>query len=231
MSNFKLEPGSDIMENASSPFNSLFGEFLPTLLHATVEYHELAGQFCSPEQIQLLAELDRRIKQCNFLLKNIETIEQQQLPVMLDVLSAVACKQAEANQRFQASCQQIDTMWLFTESFYWVAHKVISVILANHACFEGKRLPGMPSKIAHGGVTNVRNHIIEHPFEYSNTFGLGSMWCGPVLNGGLGKDSKGNSIKDPGLFFNAIEWADTIAKVLFRASEKIREAVGPNGSN
>ena len=49
------------------------------------------------------------------------------------------------------------------------------------------------------------------------------MWCGPVLSGGLGKDSKGNEIKDPGLYFNAIEWADTISQVLSRASEELRK--------
>lgn len=124
---------------------------------------------------------------------------------------------------FEASCQQMDAMWLFTETFYWVAHKATSVILANHACYQGRRLPKMPAKIAHGGVTNVRNHLIEHPFEYSNSFGLGGMWCGPVLSGGLGKDSKGNEIKDPGLYLNAIEWADTISQVLSRASEELRK--------
>lgn len=219
------------MENTESPFESLFGKSLPDLLHAAAEYHELAGPLCAPEQIQLLAELDRRIKQCDFLLRSIGAIEEQQLPLALGVLSAVAGKQADAEQRFQATCQEIDNMWLFTESFYWVAHKVVSVILANHACFYGKRLPEMPSKIAHGGVTNVRNHLIEHPFEYNNTFGLGGMWCGPVLNGGLGKDSNGNNIKDVGLFFNAIEWADTISKVLHQANGKIREATRRNTSN
>lgn len=211
------------MENTKSPFDTLFGESLPRLLQAMDEYHALAVPHCTPEQIQLLAELQRRIKQCEFLLGNTGAIEQQRMAVAMDVFAAAARQQPNAEQLFEASCQQMDAMWLFTESFYWVAHKATSVILANHACFQGKRLPKMPAKIAHGGVTNVRNHLIEHPFEYSNSFGLGGMWCGPVLSGGLGKDSKGNEIKDPGLYFNAIEWADTISQVLSRASEELRK--------
>lgn len=187
------------------------------------EYRSLAVPHCAPEHIQLLGELQRRVKQCEFLLRNTGTIEQRQLAVAMNVLVAVAGRHPDADQHFEASCQDIDVMWLFTESFYWVAHKATSVILANHACFQGKRLPKMPAKIAHGGVTNVRNHLIEHPFEYSNSFGIGGMWCGPVLSGGLGKDSKGNEIKDPGLYFNAIEWADTISQVLSRASEELRK--------
>src|SRR5690606_1398945 len=112
---------------------------------------------------------------------------------------------------FGASYQDIDTMWLFTESFYWAAHKVNAVVIAKHACFKGRRLPKMPSKVEAGGVTFVRNHLIEHPFEYTNQFGLGGMWCGPVLSGGLGEDDKGKPVRDPGLYFNAIEWADTIS--------------------
>ena len=213
------------MENGNSPVNILFGESLPRLLQAMAEYHRLAAPLCSPEQIHLLAELSRRIKQCAFLLQKIGEIEQRQFSVAIDVLSAVARKQPDAEQRFEASCQEIDFMWLFTESFYWVAHKVISVIQAKNACFQGKRLPKMPSKFAHGGVTNVRNHLIEHPFEYSNTFGLGGMWCGPVLNGGSGKDSNGNNVKDSGLFFNAIEWTETVADILLLASKEILKEV------
>ncbi len=211
------------MENTKSPFDTLFGKSLPRLLQAMEEYHTLAVPHCPAERGQLLAELQRRIKQCEFLLGNTGAIEQQRMAVAMDVFAAAARQQPNAEELFEASCKQMDAMWLFTESFYWVAHKATSVILANHACFQGKRLPKMPAKIPHGGVTNVRNHLIEHPFEYSNSFGLGGMWCGPVLSGGLGKDSKGNEIKDPGLYFNAIEWADTISQVLSHASEELRQ--------
>ena len=211
------------MEIIKSPFETLFDETIPRLLQAVDEYYALAVPYCSAEKIQLLAELQRRIKQCELLLKNVGAIESQRMAVAMNVLAALARQQPNAEQFYETSCQQMDAMWLFTESFYWVAHKATSVILANHACFQGKRLPGMPVKIVHGGVTNVRNHLIEHPFEYSNTFGLGGMWSGPVLSGGLGKDAKGNKIKDQGLYFNALEWADTISLVLLRASDKLRK--------
>lgn len=211
------------MENTKSPFDTLFGESLPRLLNATAEYHELAGPHCTPEQIQLLAELSRRIKQCDFLLRNAGTIEERQFSVSMNALIAAVKNQPDAEDCLEASFQQMDNMRLFTESFYWVAHKAKSVILANHSCFKGKRLPKMPAKIAHGGVTNIRNHLIEHPFDYNDTFSLGGMWCGVVLNGGLGRDSHGNVIKDHGLYFNAIEWADTISQVLFQASEELRK--------
>lgn len=210
------------MENAKSPFDTLFGESLPRLLDAMNEYRGLASPLCVDGMEQLLAELGRRIKQCEFLLRNTAAIEERQLAVALDVLVAAVGNQADADKRLEASCQQMDTMRLFSESFYWVAHKATAVILAKHPCFHGKRLPKMPSKIAHGGVTNVRNHLIEHPFDYSDTFSLGGMWYGPVLNGGLGKDSHGNEIKDHGLYVNAIEWADTVSGVLLRASEELR---------
>jgi len=90
-------------------------------------------------------------------------------------------------------------------------------------CFNGSRLPKMPAKFPNGGAANVRNHFIEHPFEYNNQFGLGGMWRGPVLNGGLGKDKSGNVIEDPGLYFNAIEWADATSTILYRASEELRK--------
>lgn len=215
------------MENMKSPFDTLFLESLPRLLTAMAEYYQLAAPNCTKEQIQLLAELSRRIKQCDFLLRNAGSIEERQFAVSMDVLISAVRNQSDADDRFEASCKQMDTMRLFTESFYWVAHKATSVILANHACFKEKRLPKMPAKMAHGGVTNVRNHLIEHPFDYNDTFSLGGMWCGTVLNGGLGKDSKGNEIKDPGLYFNAVEWADTISVVLLRASEELRKEVQP----
>ena len=82
----------------------------------------------------------------------------------------------------------------------------------------------MPSNLTPGGVTFVLNYLIEHPFEYKNQFGLGGIWCGPVHSGGLGEKDKGKPVKDPGLDFNAIEWADTISQVLFRASEDLRKA-------
>lgn len=215
------------MENTKSPFDMLFGESLPRLLKVMGEYHELAVHHCTSEQIQLLAELSRRIKQCDFLLRNAGAIEELQFAVSMDVLIAAVRNQPDADDRFEASCQLMDNMRLFTESFYWVAHKATSVILASQACFKRKRLPKMPAKIAHGGVTNIRNHLIEHPFDYNDTFSLGGMWYGTVLNGGLGKDSKGNEIKDPGLYFNAIEWADSISQVLFRAGEELRKEAQP----
>lgn len=210
------------MKNEQSPFNTLFGESLPRLLRAMEEYYSLASPLCADGRSQLLSELSRRIKQCDFLLRNAGAIEERQFSVSIDVLIAAVRNQPDADQRFEASCQQMDAMRLFSESFYWVAHKATAVILAKHPCFQGKRLPKMPAKIAHGGVTNVRNHLIEHPFDYNDTFSLGGMWCGTVLNGGLGKDSNGNEIKDHGLYFNAIEWADTISSILFRASEELR---------
>jgi hypothetical protein len=211
------------MENTKSPFDTLFGESLPRLLQTMEEYHALAVPHCTPEQIQLLAELQRRIKQCEFLLMNVAAIEERQLDVAMNVLAAVAGKQPDADKHFDASCQDIDTMWLFTESFYWVAHKVNAVVVAKHACFKGRRLPKMPSNVRTAGVTSVRNYLVEHPFEYKNQFGLGGIWCGPVLNGGLGEAEKNKPVQDPGLYLNAIEWADTISQVLSRASEELQK--------
>lgn len=213
------------MENTKSPFDTLFGESLPRLLQAIDEYHALAAPHCSPEQIQLLAELSRRIKQCDLLLRSTGGIAQRQLVVALDMLAVVAGKQPDADERFGASCQDIDAMWLFTESFYWIAYKVTLIVTAEHKCFKGKRLPKLSSNFPFGGVGNVRNWLIEHPFDYNNQFGLGGMYRGPVLNGGLGKDSKGKEIKDHGLYHNAIEWADIGYRLLSRASEELRKEV------
>ncbi len=213
------------MENTKSPFDTLFGESLPRLLQAMDEYYELAVPHCTTEQIQLLAELQRRIKQCEFLLGNTRAIEQRQLAVAMNVLTAVAGRQPDADKQFNASWQDMDAMWLLTESFYWVAHKVNTVVMAKHACFKGRRLPKMPSKVTPGAVTFVRNYLIEHPFEYNNQFGLGGMWSGPVINGGIGEKDVGMPVKDLGLYFNAIEWAGTISQVLSRASEELLKEV------
>lgn len=210
------------MENTKSPFDTLFGESLPRVLQAMDEYHALAVPHCAPEHIQLLGELQRRVKQCEFLLRNAGAIEQRQLAFSMNVLAAVAGRHPDADQHFEASCQDIDAMWLLSESFYWVAHKAILLIMGKPKCFNGRRLPKMPAKFPNGGAANVRNHFIEHPFEYNNQFGLGGMWRGPVLNGGLGKDQSGNVIEDPGLYFNAIEWADAASTILRRASEELR---------
>jgi hypothetical protein len=211
------------MENTKSPFDTLFGESLPRLLQTMEKYQALAVPHCTPEQIQLLAELQRRFKQCEFLLMNVAAIEERHLAVAMNALAAVAGKQPDADKHFDASCQDLDTMWLFTESFYWVAHKVNAVVVAKHAWFKGRRLPKMPSNVRTAGVTSVRNYLVEHPFEYKNQFGLGGMWCGPVLNGGLGEAEKNKLVEDSGLYFNAIEWADTISQVLSRASEDLRK--------
>lgn len=210
------------MENIKSPSDTLFDVSLPRLLQVMDEYHVLAAPHCSPEHIQLLGELSRRIKQCEFLLRNTGGIEQRQLAVAKNVFAAFAGKQPDAAQHFGTSCQDIDAMWLLSESFYWVAHKAILLIIGKPKCFKGSRLPKMPAKFPNGGAANVRNHFIEHPFEYNNQFGLGGMWRGPVLNGGLGKDQSGNVIEDLGLYLNAIEWADSTSKILLRANKELR---------
>jgi len=211
------------MEGNDDPLNTLLSVSLPRLLNATSEYHSLACSSCSAEEIQLLGELSRRIKQCDFLLRNVGVFEQRQFSNALGILGSVVGKQQDADAQFEASCQELDVIRLLTETFYWVAHRVNTVVVANHASLRGKRLPELPKKLKTGGVTNVRNHLLEHPFEYSETFGLGGMWRGPVLNGGVGQDSNGNQVEDSGLFFNAIEWAETITETLLTASEKLKK--------
>jgi hypothetical protein len=211
------------MEGNDDPLNKLLSVSLPRLLQATSEYHGLACSSCSAEEIQLLGELTRRIKQCDFLLRNVGAVEQRQFSNVMNILGAVVGKQADADMRFEASCQELDVIRLFTETFYWVAHRVNTVVVANHASFRGKRLPKLPRKLKTGGVTIVRNHLLEHPFEYSETFGLGGMWRGPVLNGGVGQDSNENRVKDSGLFFNAIEWAETITDALLAAVDQLKK--------
>lgn len=76
------------MENTKSPFDKLFGESLPRLLQAIDEYHALAVPHCTPELIQLLAELQRRIKQREFLLRNVAAIEERLLAAAMNVLAA-----------------------------------------------------------------------------------------------------------------------------------------------
>lgn len=210
------------MENTKSPSDTLFGDSLPRLLSSMSEYFDLAIPLCSPAQIQLLSELSRRLMQCDLLLRSTYEIEQRQISAVMTLFATVVKNQPDADSQFSASCQDIDAMWLLTESFYWVAHKAILIITGDHKCFTGKKLPKLPGSFPFGGVGNVRNHFIEHPFDYNNQFGLGGMWCGPILNGGLGKDSKGAEKKDLGLYFNAIEWADTTSKILLKASKELK---------
>ena len=87
----------------------------------------------------------------------------------------------------------------------------------------------MPKSFPHGGVTNVRNHFIEHPYHYNEQFSIGGMHVGPVLNGGIGKDGNGNLKTDPGLYINAIEWAVALTSILKKATVEMLNELPQTG--
>ena len=199
-----------------SPPEKLFRDSLPRLNKSLDMYYSNVAEKCIGDKSQVLGELKSRIKQCEFLLNNIYHIEQQQLNLALHAITG-------SDEHFKASCESLDIARLFTESFYWVSHKVIHLIIAKQSGLRHVKLPCTPNSFQHGGVTDVRNHIIEHPYEVSNTFGMGGMSKGPVLNNGAGKNSKGDKIKDNGLYINAAEWADTVSEILVTAIKKLNK--------
>lgn len=102
---------------------------------------------------------------------------------------------------------------LFTESFYFVAWRLIKA-------FDGdpKRFPGVKA-LRVKGITMVRNHLLQHPEKHgSNHFqSLVITSAGPVLkansvivNGSAGFTKPVNEHIDRGLYANAEELRDVL---------------------
>jgi hypothetical protein len=191
------------------------------MLALFAQYRTLASKKCSAEQTQLLGELGRRTNQLAFLLDNIAFLEQRAAENVFNNLRLTISRTESASAFFEQSLRELDTMRLFAESFYWISHKIISVVNAKQRNYVGKRLPGFEQTLRCAGVTNVRNNLMEHPFTANETFGLGGFKTGPTF--GPGSDANGNEVIDAGLFPNALEFAQRFNMVLTEAIQKLED--------
>jgi hypothetical protein len=130
-----------------------------------------------------------------------------------------AQSQGQETKALDSQMQELDELRALTENFYSTAFLVIRGIAANQAGLREIKLPNTPAELPFIGVVMVRNWIIEHPRAIQNTFGLGGMVKGPILNGGKAEDSKGNKYEDRGVYANAIEWCETVSNALNQAAE------------
>ncbi|WP_428492630.1 hypothetical protein [Rhodopila sp.] len=103
-----------------------------------------------------------------------------------------------------------EPLQFFTEAFYCFAARTRFII---------RQLPKLENFEA-TGVRNVRNHLLEHPEGKSSgvlitSFGYGGR-NGPVVKG-LRYDHQVDLWPDPGLFVNAVEFAESLKNRLVLA--------------
>jgi hypothetical protein len=216
---------SFVMARENTFFEKLIKVTMRDLVHAMAHYYGLAEPLCTEDLKPWLAELHRRVDQCDRVLRMIDTNEKctgilVELPD--DLADGEMMKILKDRTENLFIFQSINH--LLTEAFYWNAHKAIDITNGKGKSFRGRKLPQLSSSFRPGGVANVRNHLIEHPFELNLGYGYHEKdwWCGPRLNGGFGRDAQNNEIKDPGLFMNANEWACELTKKLQRAIDVLQ---------
>lgn len=107
--------------------------------------------------------------------------------------------------------RQIIKIELFTETFYYISHRLKKII---------EHYPGLKN-IKASGVVNVRNNLIEHPYGRngvtSPSFAIGGL-NGPVIKAGRSVGQEHISV-DAGLYKNAEEFRDNLDNILKKALE------------
>lgn len=193
-----------------------------TLDHGLEEYREAAASILNPEQTQIFGSIRRRSNQCRISIGEVQVIHGRLEYFAFAMLKAFnRSDHAEIERLMGHSSNDLDKAILHAEHFYWSAHKAIDSVIVKEKHFAGKRLPGMPGKFPHGGVTLVRNHLMAHPFLYNETYSLGGRDTGPVLAGGSGRDANGNLVVDRGLYINAEEWLESMIAIVSAATRSL----------
>ncbi len=102
---------------------------------------------------------------------------------------------------------------LFTESFYYLAHRIKIILINKFFPFPG--LGSFKNKCK--GVNLVRNKLIEHPEKESKilvqNFGLGGE-LGPTLKPDRPEGQENQIFPDAGLKANTLEFKDNLEKLL-----------------
>lgn len=199
-------------------------------------YHE--KYVADPEfNSHLLAEVEERLRQLDFLLPRIRELEQKAEAAPLGVQRAMSAHfaahppppgvsagavppvvaEAQEDMWKQIAAVQFEAR-LLTEAFYYFAFRAVVIF---------KSLPQLKS-FDPVGVRTVRNKLIEHPEKqshvYVQNFSTGRLE-GPVLKGGRPPDQS-QHFQDRGLNLNAEEFRDRLEAALNKALGTAIKAAG-----
>lgn len=205
--------------------DKLIQETMKTLVQCMAQYYALAKPLCSDEIFPCLIELQRRVDQCDLVLRMFKKNEEC-IAVFVQFPNDLFRGETRAmfEEGWMSLADLLSINHLLIETFYWNAHIAIDLMIGKGKRFKGNKLPQLSSRFPFAGVTNVRNHLIEHPFELKPYSGYNeeNLSSGPRLNGVVGLDANNNEIRDQGLFMNADEWARSMTMKLQQAIKVLR---------
>jgi hypothetical protein len=184
----------------------------------------------------LCAEVRERLEQLSFIVSKVKFLEQTATEYQRDWDAAIKLHLADLNRRgisfeddpnvpfkemtTQDARRQKDAifeMTLLTESFYYLAGRIRTLLRNKHA-----PMPGL-GNFESEGVRNTRNKLLEHvensdSLVFTRSFGCGGSQ-GPVLRA-IRLSTQENIFPDRGLYVNAEEFRENLERLLALSLEK-----------
>jgi len=180
-------------------------------------YRVKAVVHCSSQQLMFLSEVERRIRQSNSLIRRlVQYVDSSPDRAIWTISTLVQCGEQTGQRAFDLSQEVSDEVWLLTEAFYWNAFRTLDVIWGKGIKIKNgsSGLPGIGITAKRTlGVCRVRNQLIEHPECIGGSFSQGPSRCGPSIGSWREPDQAEKEI-DQGLYANAVEWAEYVARRL-----------------
>lgn len=195
----------------------------PAILTAMSDYKDAARGLGSQQQVLLLAEVERRIRQSIAILLRVDQLVSPSLDRALFTIADVVMHVTHAGQSaINESTKVTDEVWLLTEAFYWNAFRTLNIFWGQGIKIgEEKCLPGIGVKANRKmGVCLVRNQLIEHPEMIGGSLSLGPYGAGPSI-GSWSQHGFEPANKDLGLFANAHEWTCYVTRRLEVGAEEL----------
>jgi len=189
---------------------------IPALNSAMSNYQVVALGLGSQQQVLLLAEVERRIRQSLAILLRVNQIVSPTLDRALFTITEVVMHGSDAGQTaLNATCEVTDEVWFLTEAFYWNAFRALNIFWGQGIKVgEQRGLPGIGITANRNlGVCLVRNQLIEHPELVGGSLSLDPYGSGPAI-GTWAVEYGAISITDGGLFVNAQEWISYVTRRL-----------------
>jgi len=150
-------------------------------------------------------ELFTRFSQLDFLLDKVRSLENES--------EATRQKAIHSPGYTNNGYELIFQVQLYTESFYYFAHRAKKII-DSYPTLKKVKAPGL---------INVRNNLLEHPDspDGTPTYSFASAGPnGPVIKGGRFVNEK-KAYMDQGLYKNAEEFREAVNLILKEAIEKL----------
>ena len=179
---------------------------------AALSAKELFEKYCAawlkkstevPFAERTVLDVSKRLRQMHWLVHQAKICVDQHTAssVLIPEMVTKTLADAEYHEWVAVNVDIVDRMELFTESFYWVAHRGAVAI---------RQLPGLRSFEA-TGVRDVRNNVLEHPEKRHGVPALAFGWGSPSNSGPTIATATWNY--DKGLYVNAIEFFEEVKRV------------------